>query len=139
VPFQLNQWKPTEAYEKDGNIYFDLIRKLDGAKAIVDCVMHYNAEFLTENSLKGVNDKLEEIFQNSILYHQYHRSSIPRIYRTINDKYRSANVCNSKWRFSSIYLEHNFSGPSCTFIVDFNGISRNLEYACISGRKYISM
>ena len=139
VPFQLNRWKPTEAYKEDGNIYFNLIRKIDGAKAIVNCVMDYNAEFLSENSIKGVNDKLEEIFQNSILYQQYRRSSIPRIYQTINDRYRYTNVCNSKWRFSSIYLEHNLRGPSCTFIADFNGISRNLEYACMYGRKYISM
>jgi hypothetical protein len=139
VPFQLNRWKPTKAYEKDGRIYFDLIRKLDGAKAIVDCIMHYNAEFLSENSLKGVNDKLREIFQNSILCHKYHGSPIPRIYRQVEEKYRHTNVCDDKWRFSSIYLEHNLRGPSCTFAVDLNDISRNLEYACIYGRTYISM
>jgi hypothetical protein len=139
VPFQLNRWKPTKAYEKDGNIYFDLIRKIDGAKAIVNCIMHYNGEFLSENSLKGVNDKLEEIFQNSILYAQYNRSTIPKIYRQVVDKYRSTNVCDNKWRFSSIYLEHNLRGPSCTFAVDLNDISRNLEYACIYGRTYISI
>jgi hypothetical protein len=139
VPFQLNRWKPTKAYEKDGNIYFDLIRKLDGAKAIVDCVMHYNAKFLTENSLKGVNDKLEEIFKNSILYHKYRSSPLPRIYRQVADRYRFTNVCNNKWKFSSIYLEHNFGGPSCTFIADFNDISRELENACMYGRTYISM
>lgn len=139
VPFQLNRWKPTKAYEKDGNIYFDLIRKLDGAKAIVNCVMDYNAEFLSENSLKGVNDKLEEIFQNSILYAQYRRSTIPKIYRLVEEKYRYTNICDDKWRFSSIYLEHNLRGPSCTFAVDLNDISRHLEYACIYGRTYISM
>ena len=139
VPFQLNRWKPTKAYEKDGNIYFDLIRKIDGAKAIVNCVMDYNAEFLSENSLKGVNDKLEEIFQNSILYAQYRRSTIPKIYRLVEEKYRYTNVCDDKWRFSSIYLEHNLRGPSCTFAVDLNDISRHLEYACIYGRTYISM
>ena len=116
-----------------------MIRKLDGAKAIVDCITHYNAEFLSENSLKGVNDKLEEIFQNSILYAQYRRSTIPKIYRLVEEKYRYTNVCDDKWRFSSIYLEHNLRGPSCTFAVDLNDISRHLEYACIYGRTYISM
>ena len=139
VPFQLNRWKPTKAYEKDGKIYFDLIRKIDGAKAIVNCAMHYNAEFLSENSLKGVNDKLREIFQNSILCHKYQGSPIPKIYRQVKEKYRNTNVCDDKWRFSSIYLEHNLRGPSCTFTVDLNDISRYLEYACIYGLTYISM